>query len=403
MNPVANPIADGYHLPVEAYTSTAWFERERKELFDQTWQFVGMSDDLVKEGDFVTSDVGASGLVILRGTDGTLKAFHNLCRHRGARLLEGTGNVGRELRCFYHSWAYSLEGDLKRVPQRDQFPDIDLACLGLHRANVATWKGMMFVHADPDAEPFDAWLSDFPAAMGPYNPLELAEAGREVFEVKANWKLFAENHIDGYHLWHLHRTSVVGFNHAQQTWRPIGRHWTFREPAQKPGTSPTANQGLPAIDGLTPDWYGSTVHLLFPNLGVATGAEYWLTLHMLPSAADRTRVEVRIRTMPLDTITKTKVFAKSVAKATRSTMKAKHGCSRIDCMAPPPPKRLTTGCDQHRSPTRTVGRPKPSNEPCNRHISPSAPWLATTKQPFRSSNATSPHSFPARSRRDLVR
>jgi phenylpropionate dioxygenase-like ring-hydroxylating dioxygenase large terminal subunit len=320
MNSTANPIADGYHLPIEAYTGAAWFERERKELFDQTWQFVGMSDELVKEGDFVTSDVGASGLVVLRGVNGSLNAFHNLCRHRGARLLEGTGNVGRELRCFYHSWAYSLEGDLKRVPQRDQFPDIDLSCLGLHRASVATWKGMMFVHADPDAEPLNSWLSDFPAAMGPYVPLELAEAGREVFDVKANWKLFAENHIDGYHLWHLHRTSVVGFNHTQQTWRPIGRHWTFREPPQKPGTSPTADQGLPTIASLTPDWYGSTVHLLFPNLGVASGAEYWLTLHMLPIAPDHTRVEVRFRTMPLDTKTKAKVLAKAVIKSTRSTM-----------------------------------------------------------------------------------
>jgi phenylpropionate dioxygenase-like ring-hydroxylating dioxygenase large terminal subunit len=320
VNSATAPPADGYHLPVEAYTSSAWFERERRGLFDRTWQFIGMTDDLVNEGDYITSDVGASGLVTLRSANGGLNAFHNLCRHRGARLLEGTGNIGRELRCFYHSWAYGLEGDLKRVPQRDQFPDIDLACLGLHRASVATWNGMVFVHADANPEPLDAWLSGFPAAMGPYAPAELAQAGREVFEVEANWKLFAENHIDGYHLWHLHSTSVVGFNHTQQAWRPIGRHWTFREPPQKPGTSPTANQGLPTIEGLTPEWYGSNVHLLFPNLGIATGAEYWLTLHMTPIAPDRTRVEVRFRTMPLDSKTKAKVLAKAIAQSARSTI-----------------------------------------------------------------------------------
>jgi phenylpropionate dioxygenase-like ring-hydroxylating dioxygenase large terminal subunit len=315
---ISSPTADRYLLPVEAYTSASWFEREQRQLFDRTWQFVGMADDLTKDGDYLTSDVGASSLIVMRQADGRLGAFHNLCRHRGARLLEGQGNVGRELRCFYHSWAYSLEGDLKRVPQRDQFPDLDMACLGLHRASVDVWKGMVFVHPDPQPESLAEWLGDFPAAMGPYEPLELESSDKEVFEVKANWKLFAENHIDGYHLWHLHKTSVVGFNHSQQSWRPIGRHWTFSEPPQKPGMSPTANVGLPIIEGITPDWYGSTVHLLFPNLGIASGAEYWLTLHMVPIAADHTRVEVRARTMPLDVKTKSKVVAKALLESTRS-------------------------------------------------------------------------------------
>ncbi len=315
------PSADGYHLPVEAYTCPSWFERERRELFDRTWQYVGMTDDLRYEGDYMTSDVGASPLVVIRNGDGALAAFQNLCRHRGARLLEGSGNVGRELRCFYHSWAYSLEGNLKRVPQREQFPDIDLACLGLHRASVETWKGMVFLHADVDPEPLSSWLGDFPDAMGPYEPLELRPVDLEVFEVKSNWKLFAENHIDGYHLWHLHQKSVVGFNHHEQRWRPIGRHWTFSEPPQKVGVSPTAKEGLPAIAGLSAEWFGSTVHLLFPNLGVASGAEYWLTLHMVPLAADLTRVEVRSRTMPLDTKVKAKLVANAALQTTTALMK----------------------------------------------------------------------------------
>jgi phenylpropionate dioxygenase-like ring-hydroxylating dioxygenase large terminal subunit len=318
---VAPPVADGYHLPVEAYTSPDWFERERCELFDRTWQFVGMSDDFSKQGDYLVSDVGASPLVVIRQPDGTLKAFHNLCRHRGARLLEGTGNVGREVKCFYHSWAYGLEGELKRVPQREQFPELDLGCFGLHLASVAVWKGMVFVHPETNPEPLETWLKDFGDAMGPYEPLELQQVDREVFEVKANWKLFAENHIDGYHLWHLHRTSVVGFNHNQQAWRPIGRHWTFTEPPQKPGVSPTARDGLPTITGLGPEWFGSTVHLLFPNLGIASGAEYWLTLRMVPLAADLTRVEVRTRTMPLTTKSKAKLISRDLLLTATSTLK----------------------------------------------------------------------------------
>jgi len=272
MNDRSVPVADGYHLPVEAYTDPTWFAREQRELFDRTWQFVGMEDDFTGDGDYIACDVGASALVVVR-SKGSLRAFHNLCRHRGARLLEGRGNAGREIACFYHSWAYGLDGALKRVPQRDQFPELDMACLGIHRASVEAWNGMVFVHPDPDAAPLTEWLDDVPLAIGPYEPLHLAEVSRESFEVHANWKLFAENHIDGYHLWHLHSKSVVGLDHAAQQWRPIGRHWTFSEPLRTPGVSPTA-KGLTPIPGLPREFTGSSVHLVFPNLGVATGAEY---------------------------------------------------------------------------------------------------------------------------------
>jgi phenylpropionate dioxygenase-like ring-hydroxylating dioxygenase large terminal subunit len=353
------PVADGYHLPVEAYTSLEWFERERRELFDHTWQFAGMSDDFRKEGDYVTVDAGASPLVVIRQPDGSLVAFHNLCRHRGARLLEGAGNVGREVKCFYHSWAYSLEGDLKRVPQREQFPNIDLSCFGLHPASVGIWNGLVFVHPDHQAESLMNWLDGFPAAMGPYEPLHLEQVDREVFDVKANWKLFAENHIDGYHLWHLHKTSVVGFNHGQQTWRPIGRHWTFHEPPQQLGVSPTAREGLPQISGLDGRWFGSTVHLLFPNLGVASGAEYWLTLHMLPVAPDLTRVEVRTRTMPLGGKAKAKLATNALVETSLETLKRqslilRHQLSGAPGQPEAVPSRATQITDEDRRAAESI-------------------------------------------------
>ena len=313
------PVADGYHLPVEAYTDAAWFAREQRELFDRTWQFVGMEDDFPRDGDYRACDVGSSAIVVLRA-EGSLRAFHNTCRHRGARLLEGNGNVGREVTCFYHSWAYGLDGALKRVPQREQFPELDMACLGLRRASVATSNGMVFMHADADAQPLTDWLGDLPSAMGPYEPLHLVETIRESFDVHANWKLFAENHIDGYHLWHLHSKSVVGFNHTAQQWRPIGHHWTFSEPPRTPGVSPTANRGLAPIPGLPARFLGSNVHLGFPNLGIATGAEYWLTLHMIPVAADLTRVELRMRTMPLSVSAKAALVVERAARKGLATL-----------------------------------------------------------------------------------
>jgi phenylpropionate dioxygenase-like ring-hydroxylating dioxygenase large terminal subunit len=284
-----------YVLPSSAYTSQEWFDREQRELFGRTWQFAGMTSDVAQPGDYLAVDAGVYPLVVVRDDQRELRAFHNVCRHRGAKLFEGRGHAGRELRCFYHAWAYGLDGSLKRTPQAEQFGDLDRSCFGLLPASVETWKGMVFVHAEENPEPLTNWLGDFPAAMGPYEPEQLQELSKETFEVNANWKLFTENHIDGYHLWHLHKTSVVGFAHARQEWRPIGRHWTFREPPQRAGTSPTAQSGLRRIPGIDDEWLGSTVHLLFPNLGLASGGEYWLTLLMTPLAPDRTRVEVRTR------------------------------------------------------------------------------------------------------------
>jgi phenylpropionate dioxygenase-like ring-hydroxylating dioxygenase large terminal subunit len=291
-------------LPREAYLSQEWFDREQVELFGRTWQFAGMTDELREPGDYIATRAGAFPIVAIVGADGVRRAFHNICRHRGAQLLEeGSGKLGRELSCFYHSWAYDLAGDLKRIPQPKQFPQMDLACMSLRPASVDVWKGMVYIHADPAAEPLMDWVGGMDEAMGPYEPEQLQQLSIDHMDVEANWKLFVENHIDGYHLWHLHRTSVKGFDHNRQAARAIGRHWSLYEPPQRPEQgSPTAGLGLKPIPGLDARWSGSIVHLMFPNTGIASGGEYWLTLHVVPLSPERTRVTVRTRGMPLTPI-----------------------------------------------------------------------------------------------------
>src|SRR6185437_13012243 len=91
-------------LPIEAYTSEAWFRREQAELFGRVWVFAAMAEDLKKPGDYKVVQTGRASLILLRDREGALRAFHNSCRHRGTRLLEGEGNVGRAVTCFYHGW-----------------------------------------------------------------------------------------------------------------------------------------------------------------------------------------------------------------------------------------------------------------------------------------------------------
>jgi Rieske 2Fe-2S family protein len=283
-----------YLLPREAYTGAAWFEAEQQFLFGNTWQFAGLGSAVQDTGSYLTAQAGPHPLVVVRDGEGRLTAFHNICRHRGAVMLEGAGVVEREIRCFYHSWSYGLDGTLKRIPQAHQFPDLDRGCHGLHLASLAVWRGMVFVHPDENAPSFESWIEPLDASVGPFRPEELVELLRDSFEVAANWKLFVENHIDGYHLWHLHAQSVRGLDHRRQRWRPAGRHWIFDEPPTRPGTFPDrAITGLPLLPTTPRDGFGSVVMLAFPNLGIAVGATFFATVRAIPTGPTTSTVELR--------------------------------------------------------------------------------------------------------------
>jgi len=186
-----------YLLPPAAYWSGDWAERERAALFASRWALVASLDELSRPGDYATATVGDSPVVVVRDDDGTLRAFHNLCRHRGMKLLQESGNVARSIDCFYHQWRYGLDGCLRVVPQRrEQFPDLDVTQWGLRPAGLAAWEGMVFVHPDPSPPPLADTLGELPAHLGSCRPGLLHQVARERIEARCNWKLFVENHVD---------------------------------------------------------------------------------------------------------------------------------------------------------------------------------------------------------------
>lgn len=313
----AAPTRPTYLLPVEAYTDQDWYEREQRELFGRCWSFATMVAELAEVGDYVCVEVGPYPLVVVRGSGGDLRAFHNLCTHRGAKLLEGTGNVRNGIICFYHSWSFALDGHLRRVPQPDQFAGVDLAELGLRPAAVETFRGLVFVHPEPDAPPLSTWLAGIDERMGPYQPGELYQVLHSRTQMKANWKLFIENHIDSYHLWHLHAHSIKGLEHGRQEWAEVGRHWTFYEPLTTPGRLAPyeAALGLPPIEGLDEHWWGSSVHMVFPNLGLAGGATFFSLIQSIPVAPDRSVIDLRFFAAPVSEAAKVEHRAAKAEKA----------------------------------------------------------------------------------------
>ena len=293
----ADVDARAYALPPKAYFSQDWFEREMADLFGRTWTFAGVESDVANPGDYVTARAGYNLLAAIRGDDGELRAFHNICRHRGAQLLEGRGRTPRGVSCFYHRWHYNLDGSLRGVPQAEKFGCLDRAAHSLKPASVAAWNGLVFVHPDP-APPItlDQWLGDVSGRYGPWRPDHLIEADSFSHVVKANWKLFVENHIDGYHLFHLHAQSISGLDHQKQAWSPAGRHWTFYEPELPPTGEDAPKSGLaalPRLPGVDDSRTGSSVFLLFPNVGIAAGETYFAILTVEPLTAESCIVSVR--------------------------------------------------------------------------------------------------------------
>ena len=287
-----------YELPPSAYRDAAWFERERATIFTDRWSLVADAEQLAEPGDYVAVTVGDAPLLVVRGEDGGLHAHHNICRHRGMSMLEGSGRCERAITCFYHQWRYALDGQLVAVPQRkSQFPGLDLGDWALHPASVGEWEGMVFAHPDPFAPRLEACLAPLAAHVGSHRPGLLGEVARLDLEAACNWKLFVENHIDVYHLWYLHERSLGDFDHTRFEHTTVDRDWFSYEPLRGDDVAAAAlTRGTAAIAHLDErDRAGLGAHLLFPSLMVATASEFFATYQATPLAPDRTRIELRIR------------------------------------------------------------------------------------------------------------
>ena len=146
-------------FPVEAYTSKDWFDKEQKLIFGNSWQFAGLVEDIQDPGDYVAVQCGQQNIVIVKGRDQRLRAFHNLCRHRGTQLLRTVEKKQKALTYPYHDWTYDLNGQLISVPEKEkEFPDLELDKICLHKASVDIWRGMLWVHPKPDTEPITKWF-----------------------------------------------------------------------------------------------------------------------------------------------------------------------------------------------------------------------------------------------------
>ncbi|WP_406444685.1 aromatic ring-hydroxylating dioxygenase subunit alpha [Streptomyces sp. NBC_00631] len=196
----------------------AHYELERDAIFKRTWLNVGRVEKLPKRGSYFTKELDAAGtsVVVVRGMDDEVRAFHNICRHRGNKLVwndfprEETSGVCRQFTCKYHAWRYDLEGKLAFVQQEQEFFDLDKSRYGLKDVQTDIWEGFVFVNLDPENRtPLREYLGEFAKGIEGYPFHKMTQAHTYRAEIGANWKLFIDAFAEFYHAPILHAGQYV--------------------------------------------------------------------------------------------------------------------------------------------------------------------------------------------------
>mgnify|MGYP000064686321 CR=1 FL=1 len=204
-----NSTAPQYKLPAEAYYEDSWLLQEKLKLFGASWLYAGQANELSEHGSYKTVKIGLDELVIVRDKQGQLNAFHNVCRHRGAQLVQGTGNCGT-LVCPYHKWTYGLDGKL--LAARSMAEDFDKADHGLNPVALENVGGLIFICLSDNPPPIDRVKADIVDQIAVYDLEKLKVAVQDDYIEDANWKLVMENNRECYHcdVGHPELISVLG-------------------------------------------------------------------------------------------------------------------------------------------------------------------------------------------------
>jgi len=263
--PRSSDLADSsMTLSASVYTDSKRFEAECRKVFGELPLLAGFSSDLPEPGDRMLFDLAGPPIVLVRGRDAVVRAFLNLCPHRGARLVTDCER-SRRLTCPFHAWSFDLEGRLASTPQPPAFEDLDLGSVHLVALPAAEWKGMIFVKATPGEEiDVEAFLGEIAPLFAALELDALECVRKDRFELESNWKIALDTFCETYHVPSLHRDSlsrnlipyVTLFDH-------YGRHHRY----SGPGVDFTELLDRP--ESAWPKGGYQAVHYLFPNTTIA--------------------------------------------------------------------------------------------------------------------------------------
>jgi len=208
MNDFSNLLtqADPEHakaLDAITYVGTDFLKLEHDAIFESQWQLVGHIEQLLNPGDQIVAQVGRVPIVVVRNQNDQLRAFHNVCRHRAGPLATENRN-NKVLRCKYHGWTYTLDGELRSAPEMQSTPNFDLCQHHLPNAFVDTWQGFVFISVKKPSTSLDEIFSGIVEQIKPINLERMTFSHRDEYIIDCNWKVYMDNYLEGYHLPHVH-------------------------------------------------------------------------------------------------------------------------------------------------------------------------------------------------------
>jgi choline monooxygenase len=200
----AEDLARARALPPRHYVGAEMLALDQERVFARSWQLVAHRGELAGAGDHVVAEVAGAPVLVVRGGDGELRAFANVCRHRAGPIALCSGRGARALHCKYHGWTYDLEGRLRHAPEMGGAADFSVEDIRLPQFRAGEWQGLVFVALDADTPPLDEVYGGIAGRIAPIDLAVMDFVRRDVYELRCNWKVYVDNFLEGYHLPYVH-------------------------------------------------------------------------------------------------------------------------------------------------------------------------------------------------------
>ena len=276
-------LSEASTIPAAFYVDARIAEIEARTVFSQTWQLVGRADQVEKPGQFVTATVAAEPIVVVRGNDGMLRGFYNVCRHHAAAVVTEACGQASLLHCPYHGWNYGLDGSLKGMPEFEGVKNFERQKNGLVPVRADTWENFVFVNLDPQVGPLNDFLGGLVKRVAPLGVSKLRYFDSRSYDIHCNWKVFVDNYLDGgYHVPHLHKGLSSVLDYKQYTIENEDRYCLQ--------SSPMVSSEEDAATGATRKGDRAWYFWQYPNLMINCYEGYMDTNLVLPVDVDHCRV-----------------------------------------------------------------------------------------------------------------
>jgi phenylpropionate dioxygenase-like ring-hydroxylating dioxygenase large terminal subunit len=245
-----------YRYPAEHYTSRRVIELENEKLWPKVWLIAARTEEVRNPGDFVTFDIAGESILIVRTTQGEVKAYYNVCQHRGRRLKDGSGNTGDSIHCAFHGWRYSInDGSLIKVVYEEEWqtdPGYCRSDIKLPQLRIDFWAGWIWVSMDPDIQPLAQYLAPVPRFLDKFELQETRFAWYKTIVIPCNWKVVLDAFNEGYHVTATH-SQLMRFGELPYGSKGFGRHayfYNWEAPAAAAAVSGEPGTTKPTVIGL---------------------------------------------------------------------------------------------------------------------------------------------------------